>query len=532
MSNKDRKYPEDNRHYADLPHKAHITYIVIIGLIFVCFTLVFLCFPRTTFSVTENRKLDEFPALSSHDGPASEYTAKVSQWFSDSEPYRDQFMTLSMAIRDALKYRSGDDAESVSFRPTEGFDDGVADEGITPEELVAAGNPNANDNAKKAASGILIVGSGPNVRALMAFGAVPEYSKPYVDLCNHFAEAFPEQQIFGIVSPNATAFYLPDKAKNASKPQEPVFDYINKNVSPKVKFVRRVYDYLAAHTQDKDDIFLRTDHHWAPLGGYYAAKAFAELANVPFKDISTYQRKVVKGYVGTMYGYSKDIAVKNAPEDFVYFVPDSTVKYNTTYITYNLNKDNKPVSETKPYEGPYFHHFQDGSGGAYCTFMGGDRHIVQVRTNANSKRKLMIIKDSFGNTIPGYLFGSFKEIHVLDFRYFTRNLRQYVKENGITDIALTFNIFNTCSAGNMDKVKSWITQPNGSFSTASSSAAPQKKEAAPAKPAQTPTPKKESPTPAQKEKAPAKTPEKTPEAPKADPPKPATPPPSSPTEEV
>ena len=55
----------------------------------------------------------------------------------------------------------------------------------------------------------------------------------------------------------------------------------------------------------------------------------ARVAGVPFRDLSNYERRVVHGYVGSMYGYSQDIAVKNAPEDFVYYVPRN-VSYTTT----------------------------------------------------------------------------------------------------------------------------------------------------------------------------------------------------------
>ena len=56
-----------------------------------------------------------------------------------------------------------------------------------------------------------------------------------------------------------------------------------------------------------------------------------------------------------------------------------------------------------------------------------------------------MLKDSFGNAIPGYLFGSFEEIHVIDFRYFTYNIKDYVDEHGITDILVANNISHVCS---------------------------------------------------------------------------------------
>ncbi|MFH4268258.1 hypothetical protein WAJ72_21970, partial [Acinetobacter baumannii] len=68
-------------------------------------------------------------------------------------------------------------------------------------------------------------------------------------------------------------------------------------------------------------------------------------------------------------------------------------------------------------------------------------------TSVDSPRRLLIIKDSFGNAIPPFLFGSFGEVHVVDFRYFIDNLADYIRDNAVTDVLLMNNIFNSYSAG-------------------------------------------------------------------------------------
>ena len=158
-----------------------------------------------------------------------------------------------------------------------------------------------------------------------------------------------------------------------------------------------------------------------------------------------------------MYGYSKDISVKNAPEDFVYYIPKD-VEYNTTYIVYTINKNYQVTGESKPAQGPFFYKYKDGNGGAYCTMMGGDTKITQVRTSTQNGRRLMILKDSFGNMLPGYLFYSFEEIHVIDGRYFTKDMVAYVNENKITDILFANNIFSAYSNSTCNKYRKFINQ--------------------------------------------------------------------------
>lgn len=219
------------------------------------------------------------------------------------------------------------------------------------------------------------------------------------------------------------------------------------------------YTPLSLHASE--DIYLRTDHHWAPLGAYYAAQAFAKAAGVPFADISSYERHVVHDFVGTMYGYSGDIAVKQSPEDFVYYTPQG-VDYNTTMTNYNVDKDMRIISKGKPQKSRFFFQYKDGNGGAYSTFMGGDIKIVNVQTSTKNGRRLLILKDSFGNALPGYLFYSFEEIFVVDFRYFTSNIKDYIRHNGITDVLFANGIFNSCGKNMASKYTRFLSQAEGS----------------------------------------------------------------------
>ena len=92
--------------------------------------------------------------------------------------------------------------------------------------------------------------------------------------------------------------------------------------------------------------------------------------------------------------------------------------------------------------------------------MGSDTKITQVRTGNPNGRRLIIMKDSFGNTIPGYLFYSFEEVHVIDFRYFHRNLKDYVAENKITDLCIANNITHAAGAA-PSAYRKFLTKPNG-----------------------------------------------------------------------
>lgn len=291
---------------------------------------------------------------------------------------------------------------------------------------------------RQARKGIVLVGSGQNVRALQCFGGLRDVGARYANAVNRYQKAVGDSvQVYCMTIPTAIAYYCPDTAKPWTKDQKTALDFLYGNLNKKVKPVD-AYSALLPH--QGEDIFLRTDHHWAPLGAYYAAQAFAQAAGVPFPDTTAYVKRVVRGFVGTMFKFSGDSSVKKAPEDFVYYVPKDS-SYATTYVKYRLGKKRQVIGESAPAPGDFFLHYNDSSQLAYSTFMGGDARRVSVKTGVNNGRRLLIVKDSYGNAVAGYLFSSFEEVNVIDYRYFRTNVAKYCKEKGITDL-----LFVNCSS--------------------------------------------------------------------------------------
>lgn len=428
--------------------KRHSLYLSAMAIAFLSFAVVFDTFPRSTYSELEKRELAAFPDFSWEKLKDGSFTREVSAWFSDSEPYRDRFMAFSMYLNGHMGLAHP--AHDVTFHapdppaPASGAPQEEPEEEAPENDREIGEYRNrvtADENAKIANAGILVVGSGEKVRALMAYGGTAKGGTAYAEAANRYKEKFGSGvNVYCMVIPTAIEFYCPDKARGCTHPQLPTIRHIYSLLSDSVKAVD-VYTTLGEHAGE--DIYLRTDHHWAPLGAYYAARKFAQVAGVPFLDLKEYDRKVVRNYVGSMYGYSKDIAVKRAPEDFVYYVP--RVEYTTTYINYTIDEHYRVTGESRPVRGAFFMKYRDGHGGAYCTFMGGDTKITQVSTAVRNGRRLIILKDSFGNALPGYLFGSFEQVHVIDTRYFTKNMVEYVREHRITDILFANNIFKAYS---------------------------------------------------------------------------------------
>lgn len=303
--------------------------------------------------------------------------------------------------------------------------------------------------------GIIVYGSGRQVRAVEPFGATFAQGEKYAEVANRYrALLSPDIRVYCMVIPSAIAFYCPEKARqwtgDEAKAAAHLLGYLAEGVIPVP-----IVDTLKAHSSEP--IYSRTDHHWAPLGAYYAARELASAAQVPFKDLSAYDTITIHNYVGTMYKFSRVAAIKYAPEEFVYYKPRD-IDYTTTITRYLLGRDGSVVGVKSSGEVPFFYDFADGSSGAYLTFMHGDSNNTQVRTATKNGRRLLILKDSFGNALPGYLFYSFEEIHVVDSRYFPDNILAYIQQNQITDVVFCNNIIHASMAKIQENLLRYLEQ--------------------------------------------------------------------------
>ncbi len=421
----------------------HRILVGFVTLMMSAFTVVFCTLPRSTYSDLERRDLLRFPQFSWQRLRDGSFTQNVSNWFSDSEPFRDAFMRGSMEFKSLQSFKT---KSAVTFHAAPSSAE--AEIVVVPEfaELgdqrdIEEFHNNVNANAKMENAGVIVVGNAPNARALMAFKNKNKGEKSFAQVVNSYQKTFgPEVNVYCMIIPTAVEYYCPLNAESCTDPEFPVLTELYALIDTAVQVVD-LYRVLGEHVDE--DIYLRTDHHWSPLGAFYAARQFAMVSGVKVPELEDFESDTIKNYVGSMYGFSKDVNVKKSPEDFVYYKP-LDVDYTTVYRKYDLDEAYQIVGEEPAHQGEFFVKVS-GSSSAYCTFMGSDARITQVKSNADCPRRLLVMKDSFGNAIPGYLFGSFEEVHVIDFRYFTYTIKDYVEEHGITDILMANNISHVCS---------------------------------------------------------------------------------------
>lgn len=303
-------------------------------------------------------------------------------------------------------------------------------------------------------SGMLILGSGYEMRAVAPYKSNATALSRYAETAKAYAKAFGDSvAVYCMPIPTSGEYYgedpdnLPYCGRTA---MEHCFQLLGSDAVA-VNVWQTLRDHVA------EPIYSRTDHHWQPLGAYYAAEKFAEVAGVPFRSLADYDTCYVHRFVGTMPRYAKYPALRNYPEDLVYYKPRG-VDYSVTFIEYQYNKQNVVTGEAPEAPGEIFRHYDDGKSGAYCTFLGGDPKVTNIKTSTHNGRRLLILKDSFGNALPAFLLFSFEQICVVDCRYFTKNIIDYARGEGITDILFANNLGHAGMPRTNDMYLNYLTQ--------------------------------------------------------------------------
>jgi hypothetical protein len=417
--------------------------VIVTLLVFISLALALL--PRPTESELENRELAKLPKFTVENYLNGSYTMELTKWFADTIPMRDNLVELSGEIKELEGIRE----DNVKFH---GNVEIVNDEEIEPPPVVVVTTappvineadvtttvpvvtepglsetvtaPPADDQTMEFDNnGIVTVGD----RSFMLFGGSKAQGKYYADVINAYKAALGgDVNVYNMVVPTAVEFYMPPKYAEYSNSQLTQIKYIYDNLVDVTPV--DAYSKLASHTDE--DIYLKTDHHWSQLGAYYASTAFAEALGETVQPITDYEKVSREGYVGSLYGYTNDIKIKNSPETFTYYL--QPLPYTTEFFNYDTLTSRgfgQLIYEAAAVDN------------SYAMFIGMDAVHTHIVTENKNGRRLTVFKESFGNALIPELIPYFEEIYVIDIRFFGMNAIEYMKQKKITDVLFVNNIF-------------------------------------------------------------------------------------------
>ena len=186
------------------------------------------------------------------------------------------------------------------------------------------------------------------------------------------------------------------------------------------------YEGLEKHQEEM--IFYKTDHHWTSLGAYYGANIILEELQLDELELSSYESIVVsEEFYGTVY--SKSGAWWSKPDEIRTYEPN----YGKTVISNFSGKEEM---------GKLYDYEKLNGKNKYAFFLGGNQPLCIVSSEIENNQKLLLIRDSYSDTLVPFLSERFGEVHLFDLRYNRLSIKDYVKEKGIDQILVLYSFEN------------------------------------------------------------------------------------------
>ena len=237
---------------------------------------------------------------------------------------------------------------------------------------------------------------------------------------------------FGLI-PSSSAVWadrLPDGAPTADE----------------LSYIQQMYFATGAATVDLagpltahkgEDIYYRTDHHWTSLGAFYGANAIFEALGLEPLELSDYEKTTVTDqFYGTIYSTSGVRWVR--PDSIDTYIPADGVHVTSWF-------------GAQPSEGSlYVDHYLSVKD-KYSYFLGGQQQPLCVieSDKAPDGPKVLIIRDSYSDSLAPFLTERFSQVHLFDPRNNLTSVKDYVAQNDIDTVLVLYSFQNFTTDQNL-----------------------------------------------------------------------------------
>ncbi len=263
-------------------------------------------------------------------------------------------------------------------------------------------------------------------RAVTLFEYSAEAAERYAKALNRFRERTDSAvRVYSMLVPTSAEFAEAPGYEAMNDSQKEAFAHIDDGLDPSIV---RVDAYGALKSRAGEYLFFRTDHHWTALGAYYAYAQLMEAMEEKPIEYGRYAKGTIEGVLGSDYKATGNAKLKAHPDTLTYCVPLGSYKY------YAYTKQDKPL-EKKAVDPKY----AKLGNGAYAVFLGGDYPWGAIETGTANGRRILVVKDSFGNALIPYLIPHFETIYYIDPRSYGGSLTGFLRDRNIQDVLFLNN---------------------------------------------------------------------------------------------
>ena len=410
-------------------------WIILCGAIGVCMLLF--AGKTPVVSAEENRTLAGMPAISLSTLKNGGISESFESFLTDRFFLRTELVDGANALKHLFSALTVD--ELLGAEGDEVFV--PADESATQEEQQAATDqpeeatqPEEDNQQAQTPTTTTITGDSVNVWLNHRDGtktALFTYSKEQIEkaatVLNQYAALLPVGgKLHVMLAPRAQtvnkfALHLDTESGWTSEVEAALQPLVSKNV-----VLHSAYDIFQEPILSGDYVYFRTDHHWTARGAYLAAESMLEsegFQTVPLKD---YSEKTIEGFLGSIYLHNRNAKLNDLADQIEVFYPLLPAR---SYRVSNAYKKNElpVIDETKT---------------NYLVFLGGTSGPYRVLEGGyHTGRNMLMVCDSFGNSIAPFLMPYYDDVYMADFRedYYTRQtaadgVKEYIRRLKINDI--------------------------------------------------------------------------------------------------
>ncbi|MCU6746445.1 MULTISPECIES: DHHW family protein [Lachnospiraceae] len=246
-----------------------------------------------------------------------------------------------------------------------------------------------------------------------------------IEAIQGFMQAYPDIPVSMLLVPDA-ANILSDTIPPLAtvEDQTQLINQVRKELGESVNWVDAV-SVLNKHKSEK--IYYKTDPHWTALGAFYTFHEAAKALDIDKDFASGYvAHPVTDSFNGTLAAKSGvNLDVKETIDIYVPKDEDNDVIVN--YVdeqrrTTSIYDSAKLKTRDK-----------------YGVYLGGNSSVIDIKTVSSSSRRLLLVKDSFANCFVQFLTPYFREIILVDPRYYGGNIQNIMENYRITDVMFLYS---------------------------------------------------------------------------------------------
>ncbi|WP_100539364.1 DHHW family protein [Paenibacillus sp. GM2FR] len=334
--------------------------------------------PVRSFSESENRVLEQRPTLTFQHMMTGHFTSQYERYVSDQFVLRDTWIEWKSGIERGI----GKKESNGIYLGKQGY-------------LIQKFNPPTNEELEEKAAALLA-----------------------------FAEDTPQLRKYAMLIPTAVSVFsnqLPDFVDNDDELAH--IDQLSTRISPAITMID-VYPALFA--KQEEYIYYRTDHHWTTKGAFYAYQELSQAMGWTPKQKADFNvRTVTEDFYGSLY--SKSGYRHSSPDSIEIYELKEEEKYRIEYV------DEHTTAES------FYELSHLNKKDKYALFLGGNHSLIKITTGHQVNKKLLVVKDSYANSMIPFLTPHYGEIYVVDLRYYDEELTSLVKRHRIQDMLLLYN---------------------------------------------------------------------------------------------